>query len=77
MDKAVTEVGLAQIMALSVSLANVEQWLQILSLILAVSFGVYKWYVEIKKFKKKCKGVKRWVFATFSPVFSLPLHKLI
>ena len=59
MDKATTEVGLAQLMALSVSIADVEQWLQIASLILAVSFGLYKWFVEIRKLRKKCKGVEK------------------
>jgi len=59
MDKATTEVGLAQLMALGVSIADVEQWLQITSLVLAVSFGAYKWFVEIRKIRKKCKGVEK------------------
>jgi len=53
MDKAATEVGVAQVMALSVSIADVEQWLQITSLVLAVTFGIYKWYKEIRKIKDK------------------------
>lgn len=55
MDKATTEVSIAQLAALGISFTEVEQWLQMASLILAVSFGLYRWYIEIKKIRKNCK----------------------
>ena len=57
-DKNATEVAVAQIAAISMSMSDVEGWLQMASLLLAVSFGIYKWYKEIKKIKNS-KGVKK------------------
>lgn len=58
MDKNATEVAVAQVAALSISISDVQLWLQMASLILAVSFGIYKWYKEIKNIKNS-KGVKK------------------
>jgi EamA domain-containing membrane protein RarD len=58
MDKNSTEVAIAQIAALSISVSDVQLWLQLTSLILAVSFGTYKWYKEIKKIKDS-KGMEK------------------
>lgn len=58
MDKNTTEVAVAQIAAISISMSDVEGWLQMTSLVLAVSFGIYKWYKEIKHIKNS-KGVKK------------------
>ena len=58
MDKNATEVAAAQIAAISISFADVQLWLQMASLLLAVSFGIYKWYKEIKNIKNS-KGVKK------------------
>jgi ABC-type nickel/cobalt efflux system permease component RcnA len=58
MDKNSTEVAIAQIAALSISVSDVQLWLQLTSLILAVSFGAYKWYKEIKKIKDS-KGMEK------------------
>jgi ABC-type nickel/cobalt efflux system permease component RcnA len=57
-DKNATEVAVAQIAAISISMSDVQLWLQMASLILAVSFGIYKWYKEIKNIKNS-KGVKK------------------
>ena len=43
MDRHTTEMAVTQIAAIGLSLSSVEQWLRIVSLILAVSFGLYKW----------------------------------
>ena len=59
MDRNTTEVAIAQLTALGLSLSDVEQSLQITSLILAVTFGIYKWVAEIIKIKNKRKGVKK------------------
>jgi len=58
MDKNSTEVAVAQIAAISISMSDVEGWLQMASLILAVSFGIYKWYKEIQKIKNS-KGMEK------------------
>jgi len=58
MDKNATEVAVAQIAAISISLADVVVWMQLASLLLAVSFGIYKWYKEIQKIKNS-KGVEK------------------
>lgn len=58
MDRNTTEVAIAQLTAIGLSLSDVEQSLQITSLILAVTFGIYKWVAEIIKIKNKRKGVK-------------------
>jgi len=58
MDKNSTEVAVAQIAAISISLADVVVWMQLTSLLLAVSFGIYKWYKEIQKIKNS-KGVEK------------------
>jgi EamA domain-containing membrane protein RarD len=59
MDRNTTEVAIAQLTAIGLSLSDVEQSLQITSLILAVTFGIYKWVAEIIKIKNKRKGVKK------------------
>mgnify|MGYP000607387932 FL=1 len=59
MDRNTTEVAIAQLTALGLSLSDVEQSLQITSLVLAVTFGIYKWVAEIIKIKNKRKGVKK------------------
>jgi len=58
MDKNSTEVAVAQIAAISISLADVVVWMQLTSLLLAVSFGIYKWYKEIQKIKNS-KGMEK------------------
>ena len=58
MDKNSTEVAVAQIAAISISMSDIEGWLQMASLILAVSFGIYKWYKEIQKIKNS-KGMEK------------------
>ncbi len=42
MDRNTTEVAIAQITALGLSFSDVEESLQITSLVLAVTFGIYK-----------------------------------
>jgi len=59
MDRNTTEVAIAQLTALGLSLSDVEQSLQITSLVLAVTFGIYKWVAEIIKIKNKRKGVRK------------------
>lgn len=59
MDRNTTEVAIAQLTAIGLSLSDVEQSLQITSLVLAVTFGIYKWVAEIIKIKNKRKGVKK------------------
>mgnify|MGYP005991495869 CR=1 FL=1 len=59
MDRNTTEVAIAQITALGVSLSDVEESLQITSLVLAVTFGIYKWVAEIIKIKNKRKGRRK------------------
>jgi len=59
MDRTTTEVAVAQVAALGLSISDVEESLQITSLVLAVTFGIYKWVVEIIKIKNKCKGMKK------------------
>jgi hypothetical protein len=49
MDKHTIEIGFAQVMAIGLSLSDVEQWLRITSLIVAISFGVYKWVEKLRK----------------------------
>ena len=58
MDKNSTEVAVAQIAAISISMADVVVWMQLTSLLLAVSFGIYKWYKEIQKIKNS-KGMEK------------------
>jgi len=53
MDKHTTELALAQVAAIGLSLSDVEQWLRILSLLVAISFGLFKWGIEINKKNKK------------------------
>tara|TARA_R100001244_G_scaffold132173_1_gene107404 strand:+ start:671 stop:838 length:168 start_codon:yes stop_codon:yes gene_type:complete len=53
MNKDITEIAIAQVAAISISISDAEQWLQMTSLILAVTFGMYKWYQEIRKIRKK------------------------
>tara|TARA_B110000285_G_scaffold48440_1_gene54863 strand:- start:76 stop:234 length:159 start_codon:yes stop_codon:yes gene_type:complete len=52
MDKHTTEMAIAQVAAIGLSMSDVEQWLRITSLVIAISFGVYKW---IEKLTKKDK----------------------
>jgi|14BtaG_2_1085337.scaffolds.fasta_scaffold05416_4 EamA domain-containing membrane protein RarD len=59
MDRNTTEVAIAQITALGVSLSDVEESLQITSLVLAVTFGIYKWVAEIIKIRNKRKGGRK------------------
>lgn len=59
MDRNTTEVAIAQLTAIGLSLSDVEQSLQITSLVLAVTFGIYKWVAEIIKIKNKRRGVKK------------------
>lgn len=59
MDRNTTEVAITQITALGVSLSDVEESLQITSLVLAVTFGTYKWVAEIIKIKNKRKGGRK------------------
>ena len=59
MDRNTTEVAIAQFTAIGLSLSDVEQSLQITSLVLAVTFGIYKWVAETIKIKNKRKGVKK------------------
>jgi EamA domain-containing membrane protein RarD len=59
MDRNTTEVAIAQITALGVSLSDVEESLQITSLVLAVTFGTYKWVAEIIKIRNKRKGGRK------------------
>jgi EamA domain-containing membrane protein RarD len=59
MDRNTTEVAIAQFTALGVSLSDVEESLQITSLVLAVTFGIYKWVAEIIKIKNKRKGRRK------------------
>jgi len=59
MDRNTTEVAIAQLTAIGLSLSDVEQSLQITSLVLAVTFGIYKWVAEIIKIKNKRKGVRK------------------
>lgn len=53
MDKHTVEMGFAQVMAIGLSLSDVEQWLRILSLGIAISFGIYKWIEKLTKKDKK------------------------
>lgn len=53
MDKNTIEIGFAQVMAIGLSLSDVEQWLRILSLCLAISFGIYKWVEKLRNKDKK------------------------
>mgnify|MGYP003633007397 CR=1 FL=1 len=53
-----TEVSVAQLAAIGISFSNVEQWLQMASLILAVTFGIYRWIVEIRTIREKRKNKK-------------------
>jgi len=59
MDRNTTEVAIAQLTAIGLSLSDVEQSLQITSLVLAVTFGIYKWVAEIIKIKNKRKGGRK------------------
>tara|TARA_B110000090_G_scaffold159300_1_gene175508 strand:- start:373 stop:531 length:159 start_codon:yes stop_codon:yes gene_type:complete len=49
MDKHTVEMGIAQVTAIGLSMSDVEQWLRITSLVIAISFGVYKWVEKITK----------------------------
>jgi EamA domain-containing membrane protein RarD len=49
MDKHTTEMAIAQVAAIGLSMSDVEQWLRITSLVIAISFGVYKWVEKITK----------------------------
>jgi len=51
MDRQTIEIGVAQFAAIGLSLSSVEQWLRITSLVLAVSFGAYKWIEKLTKKK--------------------------
>ena len=74
MDRNTTEVAIAQFTALGVSLSDVEESLQITSLVLAVTFGIYKWVAEIIKIKNKRKGGRKQVLPLPFPLFpSFPL----
>ena len=53
MDKNTIEMGFAQAMAVGLSLSDVEQWLRILSLGLAISFVIYKWVEKLRNKDKK------------------------
>ena len=49
MDKHTIEMGFAQMMAIGLSMSDVEQWLRITSLVVAISFGIYKWVERLTK----------------------------
>jgi len=49
MDRHTTEMAVTQIAAIGLSLSSVEQWLRIASLIIAISFGIYKWVEKLTK----------------------------
>jgi len=49
MDRHTTEMAITQVAAIGLSLSSVEQWLRITSLVLAVSFGAYKWIEKLTK----------------------------
>jgi len=49
MDRHTTEMAITQIAAIGVSLSSVEQWLRITSLVIAISFGIYKWVDKLIK----------------------------
>tara|TARA_R110000787_G_scaffold54157_1_gene126181 strand:- start:710 stop:868 length:159 start_codon:yes stop_codon:yes gene_type:complete len=49
MDKHTTEMAIAQVAAIGLSMSDVEQWLRITSLVIAISFGVYKWVEKLTK----------------------------
>ena len=59
MDRTTTEVAVAQVAALGLSISDVEESLQITSLVLAVTFGIYKWVAEIIKLRNKSKGMRK------------------
>jgi len=59
MDRSSTEVAIAQFTALGLSFSDVEESLQITSLVLAVTFGIYKWVAEIIKIRNKSKGMRK------------------
>ena len=59
MDRNTTEVAIAQITAIGLSMSDVEQSLQITSLVLAVTFGIYKWVAEIIKIRNNSKGGRK------------------
>jgi len=59
MDRNTTEVAIAQFTALGLSLSDVEESLQITSLVLAVTFGAYKWVAEIIKIRNNSKGGRK------------------
>tara|TARA_R100001369_G_C3273653_1_gene160553 strand:+ start:68 stop:226 length:159 start_codon:yes stop_codon:yes gene_type:complete len=52
MDRHTTEMAITQVAAIGLSLSSVEQWLRITSLVLAVSFGIYKWVDKLTKKNK-------------------------
>jgi EamA domain-containing membrane protein RarD len=53
MDRHTTEMAVTQIAAIGLSLSSVEQWLRITSLVVAISFGVYKWVDKLTRNKNK------------------------
>ncbi len=52
MDRHTTEMAITQVAAIGLSLSSVEQWLRITSLVLAISFGIYKWVDKLTKKNK-------------------------
>lgn len=52
MDRHTTEMAVTQIAAIGLSLSSVEQWLRITSLVIAISFGVYKWVDKLTNKKE-------------------------
>ena len=49
----VTSVILAHLAAIGVTLTQAEQWLKIVSLLLAIGYGAWKWQHEYKKAKNE------------------------
>ena len=43
----------AHLIAMGVTLTQAEQWLKIVSLLLAISYGVWKWQHEYRKSKNE------------------------
>ena len=52
MDRHTTEMAVTQIAEIGLSLSSVEQWLRITSLVIAISFGVYKWVDKLTNKKE-------------------------
>ena len=49
----ILSVLVAHLMAIGVTLTDVEQWLKIASLVLAIGYGAWKWQHEFRKAKNE------------------------